>query len=177
MPVDASHRPLTIPRRTSQAAKYCRAPPALVLVLDTLRAPRRRWQAGTAPDAGLDTGLFIGADDVILGAKRCSLPVASIQIQYAPGFFRTGGVAGKNPILVLPGFDGIGIAYPPDRAGTDRLAQRPTRLCGNVRRREPTQGQGSVVDRLTRDSFDAGLVISRYSSLAGRFVPFSARVP
>jgi hypothetical protein len=92
------------------------------------------------PDAGLDTGLFIGTDDVILGAQRFPLPVPSIQIQHAPCFFDKLGVSGKNPILVLPRFDGIGIEYAPDCAGTDRLAQRPTGLCSDVRRREPTQG-------------------------------------
>src|SRR4029450_10706743 len=29
MPVVGSHRPMTYPRRTSQAARYCRAPPRL----------------------------------------------------------------------------------------------------------------------------------------------------
>src|SRR5262249_35351910 len=48
-----------------------------VLVLDPHRPPGSWWQAGMASNARLNTGLFISADDVILGAKRCSWPVPS----------------------------------------------------------------------------------------------------
>jgi hypothetical protein len=52
------------------------------------------------PEAGLDTGLFIGTAAVILGAKRFPLPGPSRPIQHAPGFFDTVGGSGKNPLLV-----------------------------------------------------------------------------
>ena len=131
---------------------------ALVLVLDTQRPPGGRGQAGMTPDAGLDTGRFLGTAAVILRAKRFPWPVPSLPIQHAPGFFDQGRGAGNNPVLVLPGLDGIGIAYPPDGAGTDRFPQRPTGRRGDVRRREPTPRQRRVVDCLPRDGFDEGLV-------------------
>jgi len=131
---------------------------ALVLVLDPQRTPGCRGQAGMTPDAGLDTGLFISTDDVILGTKWFPLPVPRIPIQHSASFFDKVRISGKNPVLVLPRFDRIGIEYPPDGAGTDRLAQGLTGLRSDVRRREPTQGQIRVVDGLTRDGFDEGVV-------------------
>ncbi len=56
----------------------------------------------------LDTGLFIGADDVVLGAKGVTLPGARIQIQHPARLLGKVGITGKDPILVPPGFDCIG---------------------------------------------------------------------
>src|SRR5262249_54859751 len=129
-----------------------------VLMLDTHRTSGRWGQPGMTSAPGLDTGLFIGTDDVILRAKRFSLPGPRVQIQHSPSFFGKVWISRKNPVLVRPGFDGIGAEYPPDGAGTDWLTQRPTRLHGDVCRREPAQRQSSVVDGLTRDGFDESVV-------------------
>src|SRR5215475_1252152 len=133
-------------------------PPSGVLVLDPQRAPGSWWQARMAPNARLNTRLFIGADDVILGTKWFPLPGPGVQIQYLPSFVGKLRISGKNLVFVLPGFDGIGIENAPDRAGTDGLAQGPTRLHSEVCRREPTQRQASIVDRLTRTGFHEGTV-------------------
>src|SRR5262249_42766655 len=77
----------------------------LVLMLDTHRTSGRWGQAGMTPDAGLDTGLFIGTAAVILRAKRFSLPGPRVQIQHSPSFFGKVWISRKNPVLVLPGFD------------------------------------------------------------------------
>jgi hypothetical protein len=54
-----------------------------------------------APDTGLDTGLFIGTNNVILGAKGFALPYLSVQIQNPPGLGGKEGITGKNPVLIL----------------------------------------------------------------------------
>src|SRR5215510_16219263 len=66
-----------------------------VLVLDPLRPSGSRWQAGRASQARLNTGLFISADDVILGAKWCPLPVASNKSNTRPAFSAKRGSRGK----------------------------------------------------------------------------------
>jgi len=56
------------PRQVLQCAA------TLVLEFDVVRPPWSRRQAWMAPDTGLDTGLLIGTNNVILGAKRLTLP-------------------------------------------------------------------------------------------------------
>jgi hypothetical protein len=66
----ASHNVSTAnipPRQVLQRA----AP--LVLEFAVGRPPGSWWQAWMAPDPGLDTGLLIGTNNVILGAKRLAL--------------------------------------------------------------------------------------------------------
>jgi hypothetical protein len=48
--------------------------PPLVVVLNPPRAPGGRRQTRMAPEARLDTRLFIGTGNVVLGAQRRPLP-------------------------------------------------------------------------------------------------------
>ena len=133
-------------------------PAPLVFVLNPHCAPGRGRQTRMAAEARLDPRLFIGTETVLPGAQWRPLPVARIQIPHAARLLGKGGIAGKDPILVAPGFDGIGRQNPPDRARPDRLAQRLPRLRGEVGRRAPTQRQAPVMDRFTGYSFDQGLL-------------------
>src|SRR5713101_2614354 len=130
----------------------------LVLVLDAPHAARSRGQAGRAAEASLNTRLLIGTEDVVLGAQGFLLPVPRRQIHHAPGLLSEVGVAGKDPILVPPGFEGSGRQNPPDRAATDRLAQRRAGLPGEVCGREPTQRQAGSMNSLTRHGLDESLL-------------------
>jgi len=56
----------------------------------------------------LDTGLFLGADNVVLGAEGVALPGARIQIHHPARLLGKVGITGKDPILVPPGVDRIG---------------------------------------------------------------------
>lgn len=80
----------------------------LVLECDVGRPPWSWRQAWMAPDTGLDTGLLIGTNTVILGAKRLTLPYSRVQIQDPPSLVGEERITGKNPVLVLPGFESIG---------------------------------------------------------------------
>src|SRR6266446_8976366 len=54
---------------------------ALVFILDISRSARRGRQGGMATAAGLDTGLLIGAEDVVLGSQGLALPQARVEVQ------------------------------------------------------------------------------------------------
>jgi hypothetical protein len=54
---------------------------ALVFVLDAGWSVRGGGQGWMAADAGLNAGLLVGTEDVVLGAKGLALPEAPIQIQ------------------------------------------------------------------------------------------------
>jgi hypothetical protein len=57
--------------------------------------------------AGLDAGLLVGAEDVVVLAKRPSFPFPLVEVQdpaVLPGEAR---VAGEDPRPVLPGLDGV----------------------------------------------------------------------
>ena len=71
----------------------------------------------------LDARLLVGAEDVVLGAQGLALPAARVQVQDRPGFLDEAGVAREDPVLVLPGLDGIAVQDPPHRTAADGLAQ------------------------------------------------------
>jgi hypothetical protein len=95
----------------------------LVLVFDAVGPPWSWRQTRMAPDTGLDTGLFIGTNNVILGAKGFALPYLSVQIQNPPGLGGKEGITGENPVLLLPGFHRIGLQDAPDSTPTDGFPQ------------------------------------------------------
>ena len=76
-----------------------------------------------ATAAGLEAGLLVGAEDVVLGSQGLALPSARIEVQNGAGFVSEVGITRKNPVLVPPRFDGIRIENPPHRAATERPVQ------------------------------------------------------
>ncbi len=131
--------------------------PAVVLRLTAPHAARSGRQPRRAAAARLATGLCLGTDGVILGAKWGPLPVSGIPIQPSSRLLGQVGVAGQAPILVAPRFAGSGRQNPPDRAGPDRLAQRRPGLRRAVCGREPPQRHSGLRDRFTRHRFAPGL--------------------
>src|SRR5262245_49745833 len=114
---------------------------ALVFVLDIGRSPRCERQGGMAAAAGLDTGLLVGAEDVVLGTQGLALPHARIEVQNRAGLVGKLRVPWKYPVLVAPRFDGICSEYPPHGAATDRFAQRVAAPSSDI-------GQGLSAQRL-----------------------------
>src|SRR5215468_1145065 len=94
-------------------------PLALIFVLNIGRAARRRRQGGMATVAGLDAGLLVGAQDVVLGPQGFALPQARIEVQNRASLVNEAGITRKNPVLVSPRFEGIRIEHPPHHAATD----------------------------------------------------------
>ena len=50
-----------------------------------------------ATAAGLDAGLLIGAEDVVLRPQGLALPPARIEVQNRAGFVNAMGITRKNP--------------------------------------------------------------------------------
>ena len=68
---------------------------AAVLELDPHRpSGRARRRLGVAPAAGLEPGLLIGADHVVVGAERLAVAGAGVEVQHPGGFGRE--VAGRG---------------------------------------------------------------------------------
>jgi hypothetical protein len=108
--------------------------------------------------AGLDAGLLVGAQDVVLGTQGLVLPPTRIEIENRSGLVGEVGITGKDPVFVPPRFDGIRRENPPHRAATDRCAQRVAGSGGDVGQRLPTQRLLGFRDQCTRDRLDQRMV-------------------
>ena len=67
-------------------------------------------------DPGLDAGFLIRADNVVPAAQRLTLPKADVQVQNAPGLVSELRVTGKDPILIAPRLDRVGVEDAPERS-------------------------------------------------------------
>ena len=65
-------------------------------------------------NSGLDAGLFISTDDIIIWLEGFTLPLLLIKIKYFPGFFNEFGISWISPGSVKPGADSIFMQPSPD---------------------------------------------------------------
>jgi hypothetical protein len=80
---------------------------AKVLVLDasgTVGSGRQGW---LFPAAGLNAGLFVSGDDVVVSGQRSAFSDAFVQIEDRTGFVGKVGIAREDPASMLPGAKGI----------------------------------------------------------------------
>lgn len=78
------------------------------------------WSAyAFQPTSCLNTGFFIGRDNEIIFAKRCSIPKAMIQIKYSGCFLFKIRITGPNPTAVAPWPNGIFAQPSPNCFSTD----------------------------------------------------------
>lgn len=89
---------------------------AVVLALGLHRPPRPRREREVDTPAGLDAGLLVGAEHVVVLAKRLPFPYPLVEIQDAGGLEGEVRVAGKDPRPVLPGLQGV-ISEPTAHSG------------------------------------------------------------
>ena len=78
-----------------------------VLMLDMHGSAGTATLRGVFAAAGLNAGLFIGGDDEFIVLQRLVLPLAGVEIQYAPGLGGEVWVARENPAAVVPGPNGV----------------------------------------------------------------------
>ena len=123
IPVLASQRPMTRPCWTSQAARYCNAPPRSYSASTRRQPTRGRPEGRVTANAGLDARFLVGADDPVERVEPLPLPVALVQVQDDGGLLEEVGGAREDPVFVLPGLDGVLVEDSPDRAAADRLVQ------------------------------------------------------
>jgi hypothetical protein len=110
--------------------------------MPSVRTKNSAWRGGqgwVAADAGLDARLLLGTEDAVLGIQGVAFPGARIQVENRSGLFGKVRIPWKDPVLVPPGLDGIGCAYPPDGAPTDRFAQGSLGAYRDVGQRLPAQ--------------------------------------
>src|SRR5260370_20118378 len=92
---------------------------AKVLVLDANGTVGSGRQGGLFPAAGLNAGLFVGRDDVVVSAQRSAFPDAFVQIEDRTGFVGKVGIAREDPASMLPGAKGIAAEPAPQRSAAD----------------------------------------------------------
>lgn len=80
---------------------------AVVFVVDAHR-PGLAWgQGGVAAAAGLDGGLLIGAEHVLVGAGRLAVEDPAVQVEDPGAFGGEVRVPDEDPGAVLPGLEGV----------------------------------------------------------------------
>ena len=93
---------------------------ARVFVFDAHRLSRGGGRGGMQPHAGLNAGLFIGAENEIVGAQRMAVPPASIEVEDATGLHRKLRIAREDPGPVLPRANRVFMQPAPDGLVADR---------------------------------------------------------
>ena len=99
---------------------------AEVFVLDARWAVRRRRQRRLFTTARLHAGLFVGGDDVVIGAQWGALPDAFVKIKDGSGLVGKVRIAREDPASMLPGPKGI-TAEPAPQSGTADLCDQALR--------------------------------------------------
>jgi hypothetical protein len=116
--------------------------------------------------AGLNAGLLVTGKDVVLGTQGPAFPHACVEIQDRPGLGGEMGIAGKDPVLVLPGLDRVLVQDPPDRTSTHGLGEYLIGPPGEVRQRLPTQRLLGLGNRFTGDGRDESVIQGGKSRLS-----------
>ena len=150
--------PYHIPPVYIPCGEILQGPTALVFVLDIGRSAWPGRQRGMTADAGLNTGLLVGTEDVVLGAKALALPLAPIEVQNRASFLGKVGITWKEPVLVPPGFERILIQNAPHRAPTDGFAQGFLSPCRDIGQGLPTQRLLGFGDQFTGDGLNQRVV-------------------
>jgi hypothetical protein len=99
--------------------------------------------------AGLNTGLFICTDDVIIGTQWSTLLDALVKIEDGSRFASKVRIAGEDPASVFPGAKGIAAEPSPQSSAAD-LSDQALRnnVLANFLNREPRQGEPEGVRKL-----------------------------
>src|SRR5207248_166716 len=79
----------------------------VVLALGAHRAPGARRERQVDAHPGLDAGLLIGTEHVVVLAERPAFPLALVEVKDAPGLDGEARVAREDPRPVLPGLQGV----------------------------------------------------------------------
>jgi len=96
---------------------------AEVLMLNAHRTVGRRRQRRLFSAAGLNTGLLVCGDDVVVSAQWSALPDAFVKIEDGSGFVGKVRIAREDPASMLPGAEGIP-AEPTPQSGTADLGDQ-----------------------------------------------------
>ena len=141
---------------------------AEVLMLDVGRAIGRQRQRRLFSAAGLNTGLFVCADDVIIGTQWSALPDTLVKIEDESGFCGKVRIAGKDPASMFPGAKSIA-AEPAPQSSTADLSDQAlgNNVLADFLHREPRQGEPEGVRKL------AGECLNLNDETGGKSGPYA----
>ena len=124
-------------------------PHAEVLMLDVRGTIGRRRQRRLFSAAGLNTGLFVCADDVIIGTQWSALPDTLVKTEDGSGFAGKVWIAGEDPASMLPGAKGIAAEPAPQSSAAD-LSDQALRnnVLADFLDREPGQWEPEAMRKL-----------------------------
>src|SRR5215203_3463986 len=101
---------------------------------------------------GLDGGLLVGRDHVLVRLEGPSLPPSFVEVQHPPGFMPEVGVSREDPGAMVEGTDGIFGEPPPDGGPRDLSHEAPSdHLPGHLLGAPTTQGHSGGGRKLTGD--------------------------
>jgi len=125
---------------------------AEVLMLDVRRAIGRQRQRRLFSAAGLYTGLFVCADNVIIGTQWSALPDTLVKIEDGSGFCGKVRIAGKDPASMFPGPKGIAAEPAPQSSAADLSDQAlGNNVLADFLNREPRQWEPEGVRKLASE--------------------------
>ena len=128
-----------------------------IFVFDPHGSSWRRRESRLLGASSLYAGLFVGRDYEVIVLQGNSFPYTFIQIQNAFGFVGEIRIAGEDPVVVLPGAEGIGVQPTPDRSAADPWddALRHDFLL-DICTGESGERESQAMRKLTGNGFDVG---------------------
>src|ERR1700693_4929260 len=139
-----------------------------VLMLDVRRAIRRRRQRRLFSAAGLNTGLFVCAGDVIICTQGGPLPDTLVKIEDGSGFSDKVRITGKDPASMFPGAKGIAAEPAPQSSAADLSDQAlGNNVLADFLNREPRQWEPEGVRKL------AGQCLNLNDETGGKSRPYA----
>ena len=141
---------------------------AEVLMLDAGGAIGRQRQRRLFSAASLNTGLFVCADDVIIGTQWSALPDTLVKIEDGSGFCGKVRIARKDPASMFPGAKGIA-AEPAPQSSTADLSDQAlgNNVLADFLYREPRQGEAEGARKL------AGECLNLNDETGGKSGPYA----
>ncbi len=122
---------------------------SLVFRLNTTTASRSGRCFGMTASTRLDTRFLVAGEHKVFRPQRLTLPASCVQVEKGRRLCGEGRIARKDPMVVLPRFDGRCVQHSPDGAATNPLVQRLFGSIGEIGERLSAQWLLCFGDDLT----------------------------
>jgi hypothetical protein len=143
---------------------------AKVLVLDASGTAGSWWECGLFAPSGLNAGLFVGGNNIVIRTQRGAFPNPLVKIEDRTGFIGEVGIAREDPGSMLPRAEGISAEPAPQRSAAD-LSDQALRdnMLPDLLDRQPGQRKSEGVRKLAGECLnlndDAGGKSGLYARL------------
>jgi hypothetical protein len=155
MPVVCSQRPNHLGAVHVVGGQVGQRAAAVVVVVDPHRARRAGHQRGMAAAPGLDGGLLVGRDHIVVAAQWFLIPHPVVEVEHPLGFGGEVGIGDEDPRPVLPGFEGVLGQPAAHRRRRDGCADaRGDNVARQLRAAPPRQRQAGMGRWRTRRRLD-----------------------